>query len=123
MVTRPLPPASTEKALWPLNAIIRVANKLGIGNDASARFIDRNYDNYYTMTQMTFEEMARDQERLLRFSNNHQICQLSRKIKSPYLDCWEGTFNTSTKLHYFTTNREVSLKRIIEFHRTDEYAA
>jgi hypothetical protein len=85
--------------------------------------VDRNNHDFFTKTQITFEEMARDQDRLMRFWNNHQICQHSRERKDAYLDCWEGVAYTTKHLYYFSSNRQASLKRLIQMHRSDEGTA
>ena len=116
-------PMTAAKSIWQIYEIIRISLNLEINNDRYVKNIDRNSTNYSQHVVLDFDEMARDKDGLAKFWNHHQMCQISREIKSRYLDCWEGALRTTKKLYYFTTNRQTSLKNIIEFHRQDEETA
>ena len=103
--------------------IVNAAINLGIANDHCYRFVDRNNHDFFSKTKITFQEMAKDQDSMMRFWNNHQICQLSRERKDPFLDCWEGVAYTTQHLYYFSSNRQNSLRRLIQMHRSDEGTA
>ena len=53
--------------------------------------------------------MARNPEALQRFHNNFEINLISRNIKSPFLDSFEGTLMIDCTFHYFSSNRDKSL--------------
>ena len=50
---------------------------------------------------LDFDEMAWDTEAIQKNLNRHQMCQISRQIKSRYLNCWEGAIYSTAKLYYF----------------------
>ena len=54
-------------------------------------------------------DMARNPEALQRFHNNFEMKLISRNVKSPFLDSFEGTLMMNCTFHYFSSNRDKSL--------------
>jgi hypothetical protein len=67
--------------------------------------------------------MARDPVRVQLFYNNFQLNMISRKIESPFLDSFEGTLMAHCSFNYLSTNRDMSLRDLLKFHRGQEVVA
>ena len=57
--------------------------------------------------------MARNPEALLRFHNNFRINLISRNIKRLFHDSFDGILMMNCTFHYFSSNRDKSLAKML----------